>query len=79
MSPIFLNLDEVIELHRDQIERYGGRAGIGDVGLLQSAIAMPQAGFGGLTQATDLARVVARLEGQVLQGGENNLNGRVAR
>jgi death-on-curing protein len=54
MSPIFLNLDEVIELHRDQIERYGGRAGIGDVGLLQSAIAMPQASFGGQFLHADL-------------------------
>ena len=54
MSPIFLSLDEVIELHRDQIERYGGGAGIRDVDLLQSAIAMPQAGFGGQFLHADL-------------------------
>jgi death-on-curing protein len=79
MLPIFLSLEEVIEIHHDQFWRYGGSAGIRDMGLLQSAAAMPQASFGGLTQATDLARVVARLEGQALQGGENNLNGRIAR
>jgi death-on-curing protein len=59
MSPIFLSLDEVIELHRDQIERYGGSAGIRDVGLLQSAIAMPQAGFGGQFLHADLFEMAA--------------------
>jgi len=42
----FLTLDEVIEIHRDMIERYGGSFGIRDEGLLESAVAMPQAGFG---------------------------------
>jgi death-on-curing protein len=42
----FLGLDEILEIHRDQIERYGGSAGIRDMGLLQSAVAMPAAGFG---------------------------------
>src|SRR3990172_8650460 len=59
MSPIFLSLDEVIELHRDQIERYGGSAGIRDMGLLQSAIAMPQAGFGGQFLHADLFEMAA--------------------
>jgi len=54
MLPIFLSLDEVIEIHRDQIERYGGSAGIRDMGLLQSAVAMPQAGFGGQFLHADL-------------------------
>lgn len=43
----FLGLDEILEIHRDQIERYGGSAGIRDMGLLQSAVATPAAGFGG--------------------------------
>ena len=42
----FLGLDDVLEIHRDQIERYGGSLGIRDMGLLQSAVAMPAAGFG---------------------------------
>ena len=46
MSPIFLNLSEVRRIHSDQIERYGGEPGIRDLGLLQSALAMPAAGFG---------------------------------
>lgn len=47
MHPSFLGLDEVLEIHRDQIERYEGFPGIRDFGLLQSALAMPAATFGG--------------------------------
>jgi len=47
MPPTFLSLDEVLEIHRDQLARYGGLAGIRDLGLLQSALAQPQATFGG--------------------------------
>jgi len=44
---VFLTLDEVIALHADQIERYGGRPGIRDLGLLQSALGTPSATFEG--------------------------------
>ena len=47
MAPVFLTLAEVIEIHRDQTERYGGHRGIRDTGLLQSAVAVPQATMGG--------------------------------
>lgn len=47
MSPIFLNLSEVLQIHLDQIEKYGGNPGIRDLALLQSALAMPAAGYGG--------------------------------
>ena len=46
MIPIFLTLDEVVEIHRDMIERYGGSSGIRDLALLESVVAMPQSGFG---------------------------------
>jgi death-on-curing protein len=46
-SPVFLTLDEVLALHADQIERYGGRGGIRDLALLESALGVPQATFGG--------------------------------
>ena len=42
---IFLTLAEVVEIHKDQIERYGGSSGIRDIGLLSSAVAMPYASF----------------------------------
>jgi death-on-curing protein len=43
VEPTFLGLDEVLEIHADQIERYGGRAGVRDMGLLESAVSMPRA------------------------------------
>jgi len=46
-TPAFLELDEVLALHADQIERYGGAQGIRDLGLLKSALAMPAATFDG--------------------------------
>lgn len=47
MKVVFLTLDEVLALHADQIERYGGRPGIRDIGLLQSALGVPSATFEG--------------------------------
>ena len=44
-DPEFLTLDEVLGIHADQIRRYGGRSGLRDLGLLQSALAMPQTTF----------------------------------
>jgi hypothetical protein len=42
----FLTVDEVIELHEDQLANYGGSGGIRDLSLVQSAVAVPQASFG---------------------------------
>ena len=46
-DPLFLTLDEVLAIHADQIRRYGGRTGLRDIGLLQSALGMPEATFEG--------------------------------
>jgi death on curing protein len=46
-TPKFLALELVLELHRDQIESFGGSPGIRDQGLLESALAQPEATFGG--------------------------------
>ena len=46
MTPRFLELVEVLEIHQSRIESYGGSLGVRDVGLLQSALAQPEAGFG---------------------------------
>jgi death-on-curing protein len=59
MAPRFLSLDEVAEIHADQLERYGGSPGIRDVGLLQSAIAMPESGFGDEYLHADLFEMAA--------------------
>jgi death-on-curing protein len=59
MTPRFLTLDEVIEIQADQIERYGGSLGTRDKDLLQSAIAMPESGFGEHYLHTDLFEMAA--------------------
>jgi death-on-curing protein len=41
----FLTSDEVLAIHAHLIERYGGSPGIRDRGLLQSALAMPEATY----------------------------------
>jgi death-on-curing protein len=46
-EPLFLTLDEVLGIHADQIRRYGGRPGLRDLGLLQSALGMPETRFEG--------------------------------
>lgn len=45
MEPVFLTLDEVLEIHRQQIERYGGSEGIRDAAGVESAVATPQTTF----------------------------------
>jgi death-on-curing protein len=47
VSVVFLTFDEVLALHADQIERYGGRPGIRDITLLQSALGVVSATFEG--------------------------------
>jgi len=59
MAPVFLTLDEVIAIHRDQVERYGGDSGIRDIELLKSSVAMPTAGFGGDYLHTDIFEMAA--------------------
>ena len=46
-SLTFLTLAEVIDIHNNQIELYGGQNGVRDFGLLQSALAQPEASFAG--------------------------------
>ena len=43
----FLSLEQVLAIHADQVRRYGGGLGVRDLGLLKSALAMPQASFSG--------------------------------
>lgn len=41
----FLTLAEAVEIHKNQIELYGGESGIRDYNLLNSAIYFPQSTF----------------------------------
>ncbi len=47
MNVRFLGLEQVVAMHLDLIERYGGAAGLRDLGLLESAIAAPEVSFDG--------------------------------
>jgi death-on-curing protein len=58
-EPVFLGLDEVIEIHHDQVKRYGGRPGILDIGILKSTVAMPSATFDGNYLHTDIYQMAA--------------------
>ena len=56
---LFLTLDEVLALHADQIRRYGGRQGLRDIELLQSALGTPQATFDGALLHPTLSEMAA--------------------
>jgi death-on-curing protein len=41
----YLTVAEVLAMHADQIERYGGTQGVRDQGLLEAALYRPQTGY----------------------------------
>ena len=41
----YLTVAEVLAMHADQIERYGGSPGVRDQGLLEAALYRPQTGY----------------------------------
>lgn len=55
----FLDVGDVLLVHADQIERYGGADGLRDLGLLDSALAQPRATFGGNFLHADLFEMAA--------------------
>ena len=57
--PEFLTLAEIIEIHQNQIELYGGDEGIRDISLLTSATSMPEATFDGNYLHIDLFEMAA--------------------
>jgi death-on-curing protein len=59
MTPAFLDLERALNIHRVLIERFGGSGGIRDLGLLESALAMPRQAFGGQYLHSDLFEMAA--------------------
>lgn len=59
MDILFLDLDDVLTIHADQIFRYGGSVALRDQGLLESAVAMPKVSFTGQLAHTDLYEMAA--------------------
>jgi death on curing protein len=55
----FLSTEDVLTLHADQVDLYGGGHGVRDMGLLESAVAQPRASFGGEHLHKDLFEMAA--------------------
>ena len=58
-GPNFPPLEEVLEIQRQQIDRYGGSRGLRDPAALESAIATPQASIGGEFLPRSIAAMAA--------------------
>ena len=66
-TPLFLDLEHIMRLHRSLIERYGGTDGTRDIGMLHSAISMPQASYGGEYLHADLYEMAAAYMYHIVQ------------
>lgn len=56
---LHLTLEIVLEIHAEAIAQFGGSEGLRDRALLESAIAAPQASFGGHSPFADVIEVAA--------------------
>jgi death-on-curing protein len=59
MDIVFLDIEDALEIHVDQIRHYGGSVEIRDRGLLESAVSMPKASFGGHYAHEDIYQMAA--------------------
>jgi len=57
----YLNVMQVLRIHARSIEQFGGDPNIRDLGMLESAVAQPHAGFGGRDLYPELADKAAAL------------------
>lgn len=58
---LYLSVEQVLHLHRLQIERFGGPAGLRDRGALEAAVARSQMTFGGEDLYPDIEAKAAAL------------------
>lgn len=65
--PEFLDIEDVVELHALQLARYGSTDGVHDRGLLDSALAQPQATLEGEFVHPDLFAMAAAYLFHVVQ------------
>ena len=63
----YLSLQEIISLHSMLIAQSGGSSGLRDRGALESAVAQPEATFGGEELYPDLASKAAALGHSLIQ------------
>ncbi len=57
----YLTIDQVLLIHDQMVKRFGGSFGIRDLGLIESAIARPQASFDGQDLYVDIFDKAAAL------------------
>ena len=58
---VYLSIEHVLKLHREQVAAYGGGTGLRDRGLLESAVARPAMTFGGDDLYPDVSSKAAAL------------------
>lgn len=66
MNVKFLNIQQVLVIHESIIENYGGRQGIRDLALLESAIYRPQTIFEGEFLYEDLYEMASVLSTSII-------------
>jgi death-on-curing protein len=59
MEPVFLDWEDILHIHEREVTRAGGSFGVRDPGMLESAMAMPRAGFGDEYLHADLFEMAA--------------------
>lgn len=59
VEPLFLTVEDVVELHAQQLDRFGGSAGVRDAGALASAVATPASSYDGQFLHDDLFHMAA--------------------
>jgi death-on-curing protein len=59
IEPTFLSVADVLSLHADQLDLYGGLPGVRDAGALEAAVEMPRATFDGEYLHSDLFSMAA--------------------
>ena len=55
----YLSVDAVLAIHEEVLSAHGGGTGLRDRGLLESAVAAPQASFGGEPLISDPVEIAA--------------------
>jgi len=63
----FVEIEDVLSIHCNQIDLYGGEHGVRDMGLLESAVAQPRAAFGGEFLHADIFEMAAAYMFHIVQ------------
>lgn len=59
MTPKYLSVEQVQDLHRHQIKRYGGKSGVRSLELLEAAVSLPKQTYRGSLVHEDLPAMAA--------------------